>query len=128
MATEKKDTKPVKAKAARPVKAPAVSAEAKSAGSAVERSSLEKRRMVVGVVMSDKMQKTITVKLDRRVRHDEYSKYITRSRKVKAHDETNSAKVGDLVRLVESRPLSRDKRWVLQNIVRRAGQAPEANV
>lgn len=92
------------------------------------RNALQKRRAVVGTVVSDKMQKTIVVKVDRRVRHSLYKKYIERSQRYKAHDENNEAKVGDLVTLVESRPLSRDKRWVLQSIVRRAGQAPEANV
>ena len=74
------------------------------------------------------MQKTIVVKVDRQVRHTKYSKYVTKSRRFKAHDEMNDAKIGDRVLLVETRPLSRDKRWVLQKIVRRAGQAPEANV
>jgi small subunit ribosomal protein S17 len=92
------------------------------------RTALQKRRAVVGTVVSDKMQKTIVVKVDRRVRHSLYKKYVEKSRRYKAHDETNDAKVGDLVTLVESRPLSRDKRWVLQSIIRRAGQAPEANV
>ena len=92
------------------------------------RNPLQKRKMVVGTVVSDKMQKTIVVKVDRRVRHSFYKKYVVKSQKYKAHDETNSAKIGDRVTLVESRPLSRDKRWVLQSIVRRAGQVLEANV
>lgn len=94
----------------------------------VERNALQKRRTVVGVVVSDKMQKTIVVKVDRMVRHGLYKKYIEKSRRYKAHDEKNEAKVGDHVRLVESRPLSREKRWVLQTVLRRVGQAPEANV
>ncbi len=89
---------------------------------------LQKRRVVVGTVVSDKMQKTIVVKVDRRVRHSLYKKYIVRSRRYKAHDEKNEAKIGDQVCLVESRPLSREKRWVLQSILRRAGQALEVNV
>lgn len=92
------------------------------------RNALEKRRVIEGIVVSDKMQKTIVVKVDRRVRDTMYKKYVVRSRRFKAHDEKNEAKVGDRVSLVESRPLSRDKRWVLQSILRRAGQAPEANV
>lgn len=92
------------------------------------RNALQKRRVIVGTVVSDKMQKTIVVKVDRRVRHTLYKKYVEKSRRFKAHDETNEAKVGDQVSLVESRPLSRDKRWVLQTVLRRAGQAPEANV
>jgi small subunit ribosomal protein S17 len=92
------------------------------------RNPLQKRRAVVGTVVSDKMQKTIVVKVDRQVRHSLYKKYVEKSRRYKAHDEKNDAKIGDRVTLVESRPLSREKRWVLQNIIRRAGQAPEANV
>ncbi len=91
-------------------------------------STLQKRRIITGVVVSNKMQKTIVVKVDRRVRDSMYQKYVVRSRRFKAHDETNDAKIGDRVTLVESRPLSRDKRWVLQKIVRRAGQTQEANV
>jgi small subunit ribosomal protein S17 len=92
------------------------------------RNSLQKRRAVVGTVVSDKMQKTIVVKVDRQVRHSLYKKYVEKSRRYKAHDETNDAKIGDRVSLIESRPLSREKRWVLQTILRRAGQSPEANV
>jgi small subunit ribosomal protein S17 len=94
----------------------------------VGRNSLQKRRGVVGVVVSDKMKKTIVVKVDRQVKHSLYKKYIEKSRRYKAHDETNDAKVGDRVTLIESRPLSKEKRWVLQSIIRRAGQAPEANI
>lgn len=99
-----------------------------SAGAQPKLNSLHRRREITGVVVSDKMQKTIVVKVDRRVRHSMYEKYVTRSRRFKAHDEKNDAKIGDQVMLVESRPLSKDKRWVLQSIVRRANQAPEANV
>ena len=95
---------------------------------AASKNPLEKRRCVVGVVVSDKMQKTIVVQVDRQVRHSLYKKYVEKSRRYKAHDETNDAKMGDRVTLVESRPLSREKRWVLKSILRRAGQAPEANV
>lgn len=86
------------------------------------------KRTAVGVVVSNKMQKTIVVKVDRRVRDSLYEKYVVRSRRFKAHDEKNEAKIGDRVQLVESRPLSKDKRWVLQVILRRAGQTAEANV
>jgi small subunit ribosomal protein S17 len=118
-----------KAAAAKPARAEAHSAPAtETAGPSDARNALQKRRTVVGVVVSDKMMKTIVVKVDRRVKHGAYAKYVMKSRKFKAHDETNNAKIGDLVELLESRPLSRDKRWVLKNIIRRAGQAPEANV
>lgn len=92
------------------------------------RNSLERRKIVVGTVVSDKMQKTIVVKVDRRVRHNLYKKYVVRSVRFKAHDELNQAKTGDRVQLVESRPLSREKRWVLQSILRKVGQVVEANV
>ncbi|MBI2712175.1 MAG: 30S ribosomal protein S17 [Bdellovibrio sp.] len=92
------------------------------------RNALEKRRTVEGMVVSDKMQKTIVVRVDRQVRHGLYKKYVEKSRRYKAHDEKNEAHIGDRVTLVESRPLSREKRWVLQTILRRAGQVPEANV
>jgi small subunit ribosomal protein S17 len=78
------------------------------------------KRVVDGIVVSNKMQKTIVVKVDRRVRHQKYKKYITVSSKFKAHDETNSANVGDRVEIIESRPLSRDKRWALRKIVAKA--------
>jgi small subunit ribosomal protein S17 len=78
------------------------------------------RKMRVGVVVSDKMQKTVVVKIDRRVQHPVYSKMVTRTRKVKAHDEENSAKAGDTVRIMETRPLSKDKRWRVVEIVERA--------
>jgi small subunit ribosomal protein S17 len=93
-----------------------------------KRNPLQKRRSAVGTVVSDKMQKTIVVRVDRPVRHTLYRKYVEKSRRYKAHDEKNHAKVGDRVRIVESRPLSREKRWVLQTVLRRSGQTPEANV
>jgi small subunit ribosomal protein S17 len=99
-----------------------------SADKAILRNSLQKRRSIIGIVVSDKMQKTIVVQVDRQVRHVLYKKYVEKSNRYKAHDEKNDARIGDRVTLVESRPLSREKRWVLQSILRRAGQAPEANV
>jgi small subunit ribosomal protein S17 len=78
------------------------------------------RKERVGVVVSDKMQKTVVVKIDRRVPHPIYSKMVSRSKKLKAHDEANSAKIGDTVRIMETRPLSKDKRWRVVEIVERA--------
>ena len=78
------------------------------------------RKTRVGLVVSDKMQKTVVVAIERRVPHPVYGKMVTRTRKVKAHDEQNSAKVGDTVRIMETRPLSKDKRWRLGEIVERA--------
>jgi small subunit ribosomal protein S17 len=78
------------------------------------------RKERVGVVVSDKMQKTVVVALERRFQHPLYGKMVTRTKRVKAHDEENSAKIGDRVRIMETRPLSKDKRWRLVEIVDRA--------
>ena len=78
------------------------------------------RKERIGRVVSDKMQKTVVVALERRVAHPVYGKMVTRTVKVKAHDEENTAKTGDLVRIAETRPLSKDKRWRLVEIVERA--------
>ena len=78
------------------------------------------RKMRVGTVVSDKMQKTVVVRLERRFAHPQYGKMVTRSTKVKAHDEQNDAKTGDTVRIMETRPLSKDKRWRVVEIVDRA--------
>lgn len=74
----------------------------------------------VGRVVSDKMQKTIVVAVDYPRRHRLYSKVMTRTSRFKAHDENNECKIGDIVRIEESRPLSKDKRWVLREIIERA--------
>ncbi|MEN6364119.1 MAG: 30S ribosomal protein S17 [Rectinema sp.] len=78
------------------------------------------KQTLQGVVVSDKMAKTIVVEIMMRKLHPLYKKYVTRSKKIKAHDEKNDAHVGDTVRVVECRPLSRDKRWRLETIVERA--------
>jgi len=65
----------------------------------------------VGVVTSNKMQKTVVVEVTRRVRHAKYGKFLTRRVKYKAHDEKNACQIGDRVRIEETRPLSKDKRW-----------------
>jgi small subunit ribosomal protein S17 len=78
------------------------------------------RKSRTGLVVSDKMDKTVVVAIERRVPHPIYGKMITLTRRLKAHDEANSAKVGDTVRIVETRPLSKDKRWRLVEIVDRA--------
>jgi small subunit ribosomal protein S17 len=76
------------------------------------------RRTMVGIVVSDKMSKTCVVRVERQVQNGMYGKYITKANKFKAHDEENKAKTGDMVRIVESRPLSREKRWAVQKILR----------
>src|SRR5579884_2340313 len=83
---------------------------------------VHRRNEKVGQVVSDKMQKTIVVEVTRRVSHPIYKRVITRRRKFYAHDEQQTAKVGDTVRIIESRPLSRLKRWTLGEVVRRAVQ------
>lgn len=75
------------------------------------------KKTQIGVVVSDKMDKTVVVKVDRLVKHLVYNKYIKRSAKYKAHDETNSCKAGDRVVIVESRPLSKDKCWKVRQII-----------
>ncbi len=74
------------------------------------------RKIQEGVVVSDKMNKTVVVKVDRLVKHSLYNKYIKRSVTYKVHDENNSCKVGDRVHIIECRPLSKDKRWNLKQI------------
>jgi small subunit ribosomal protein S17 len=78
------------------------------------------RRVLTGTVVSDKMDKTIVVQVIRRYRHPRYKKYVNERVKYKAHDEKNEAKIGDQVIIVESRPLSADKRWRLQSVTERA--------
>jgi small subunit ribosomal protein S17 len=73
-----------------------------------------------GRVVSDKMDKTIVVAVETRMLHRLYKKYVKQTKKVKAHDEKNEAHIGDLVRVIESRPLSKDKHWRLVKIVERA--------
>ena len=70
-----------------------------------------------GIVVSSKMQKTIVVRIDTVVRHPIYKKVIRKSAKVKVHDEKNSAKTGDMVKIVQTRPISKDKRWKLIEVV-----------
>ncbi|MCP3177124.1 MAG: 30S ribosomal protein S17 [Desulfuromonadales bacterium] len=75
------------------------------------------RKTRVGVVTSDKMDKTVVVKVDQLVKHPIYKKYIKRKVTYKAHDEQNSCAIGDKVLIVETRPLSRDKRWRVREIL-----------
>ena len=85
--------------------------------SATERNARKSR---VGKVVSDKMQKTVVVAIERRVQHPVYGKMVRKTSRLKAHDEENSAKTGDTVRIMETRPLSKDKRWRVVEIVERA--------
>ncbi len=76
------------------------------------------KRTLEGVVVSDKGSKTITVEVVRKLKHAKYSKFIFRSKKYRAHDENSSAKVGDKVLIIESRPYSKTKRWELREILK----------
>jgi small subunit ribosomal protein S17 len=78
------------------------------------------RKTRIGTVVSDKMDKTVVVSIERRVQHPVYGKMVRRTKRLKAHDEQNAAKTGDTVRIMETRPLSKDKRWRLVEIVERA--------
>jgi small subunit ribosomal protein S17 len=91
--------------------------EQKASMSSAERSA---RKIREGLVVSDKMDKTVVVAVEDRVKHPLYGKVVRRTNKLKAHDETNSAGVGDRVLLMETRPLSRSKRWRLVEILDKA--------
>ena len=77
-------------------------------------------RTLMGKVVSDKMDKTITVLIERRVKHPLYGKYLSKSSRLKAHDEENTCNIGDTVTIAESRPLSKTKSWVLVRVEERA--------
>jgi small subunit ribosomal protein S17 len=78
------------------------------------------RKTKTGVVSSDKMEKTITVAVERKVKHPIYGKFVKKTTKFHAHDENNEAKPGDVVRIMETRPLSKTKRWRLVEIIEKA--------
>ena len=80
-----------------------------------------KRKTKVGTVVSNKMQKTVVVSVDRLVMHPSYKKYYKRRAKFKAHDEKGACKVGDMVELIETRPLSKTKRWAVHSILKKEG-------
>jgi small subunit ribosomal protein S17 len=87
-----------------------------------------RRKEREGVVVSDKMDKTVVVAVSRFVRHGKYHKYLSRRARYKAHDEKNQCRVGDRVRIIETRPLSRDKRWAVLAILGRREGAGEVTV
>ena len=78
------------------------------------------QKSIVGIVVSDKMEKTIVVAIDYNVKHGLYSKIVKKTYKLKAHDENNMAHIGDRVKVMETRPLSKDKRWRLVEIIEKA--------
>jgi small subunit ribosomal protein S17 len=77
----------------------------------------ERRKILVGRVTSDKMDKTIVVQVDRLKRHTLYGKVMRFHKKYKAHDEENAAKIGDMVKIIESKPMSKEKRWALVEVL-----------
>jgi small subunit ribosomal protein S17 len=79
-----------------------------------------KRKRLVGVVTSEKMEKTVIVMVNRLVLHPVYKKYVRKRKKIKAHDEQNQCHMGDKVLLIETRPLSREKRWRVKEVLERA--------
>ncbi len=83
-----------------------------------------RRKIRIGVVVSNRMRKTIVVRVTRLVRHPKYVRTLERSNTFKAHDETNRAKIGDVVKIMETRPLSKDKRWRLVEVLQQASSAP----
>lgn len=90
------------------------------AAAATNKKLERQRKLRQGVVISNKMDKTVVVRIERTTMHPKYKKYIRVWKRVKAHDDKNECQEGDLVQLVETRPLSRDKRWRVRKIVRRA--------
>jgi small subunit ribosomal protein S17 len=80
----------------------------------------KKRKSYIGRVISDKMDKTVVLAVTRRIAHSRYNKVVKRTTKFKAHDEKNECKVGDLVRFIETRPLSKEKRWAVLEIIEKA--------
>jgi small subunit ribosomal protein S17 len=114
--TPRPAAKPAAKKVAPPAKKTAAAAPAAEG----EEPEVRRHRELVGVVVSNKMDKTLVVQVVRRYKHPKYKKYVNERQRYKAHDEKNTANIGDRVIIVESRPLSKDKRWRLQTVVERA--------
>jgi small subunit ribosomal protein S17 len=86
----------------------------------MEQETRNLRRAITGVVTSNKMEKSITVAVERKIMHTKYGKFLKKTKKYHAHDEANDAKVGDIVKIMETRPLSKLKRWRLVEVIERA--------
>ncbi|MBK8794496.1 MAG: 30S ribosomal protein S17 [Holophaga sp.] len=84
--------------------------------------SLEQKMIRSGIVVSNKADKTVVVRVERKFQHPLYSRTVKQSKKFMAHDETNACQIGDVVKIVESRPLSKRKRWTVLEIVQKAGE------
>lgn len=80
----------------------------------------KEKKLIQGIVVSNKMDKSIVVKISVKVKHPLYKKYVTRNHKLVAHDKNNEANIGDIVRVVETRPLSKNKRYIMKEIVKKA--------
>ena len=93
----------------------------------MEQKKDENKKKLIGVVVKDKMEKTVVVQVERVFKHSTYHKYLRSKTTCKAHDEENTAKVGDKVLIMETRPLSRDKRWVVKEIITQKVVVPEAS-
>ncbi|HEU4950794.1 MAG TPA: 30S ribosomal protein S17 [Holophagaceae bacterium] len=84
--------------------------------------TLEKKMTRAGIVVSNKADKTVVVKVERKIQHPLYGRTVKQSKKYMAHDETNACAIGDVVRIVECRPMSKQKRWAVLEIVQKAGE------
>ena len=82
-------------------------------------SSEDRRRRLIGVVVSDKMEKTIVVNVERSIRHPLYKKVLRRSKRYQAHDDTGTAEQGDTVEIIETKPISANKRWALVQVIKK---------
>jgi len=89
---------------------------------------MTRRRKMVGTVVSNKNSKTAVIKVDRRYKHKLYHKFVIRSKKYSIHDEKNELQIGDIITVVESRPLSKTKRWALQKVIRQSEGAEVLNI
>ncbi len=86
----------------------------------MEETKVSSKKQRIGVVSSNKMEKSITVLIERRIKHPIYGKFVKKSKKFMAHDEANDANIGDTVKIEESRPLSKRKKWTLVEVIERA--------
>ena len=93
----------------------------------MEQNKDENRKKLTGIVVKDKMDKTVVVEVERAYKHARYHKYLRTKTTCKAHDEENKARIGDKVLIMETRPLSRDKRWVVKEIMTKQVAVPEAS-
>jgi small subunit ribosomal protein S17 len=93
----------------------------------MEQKKDENKKKLIGMVVKDKMDKSVVVEVERAYKHSKYHKYLRTKTTCKAHDEENKARVGDKVFIMETRPLSKDKRWVVKEIITKEVVVPEAS-